>query len=289
MKLCLTCSARFKSSEWYCRLCGDVPTIIDGFPAFAPELAQASEGFRSEYFSQLAGVEERNFWFRARNRLILWALGRYYPRARTMLEIGCGTGQVLAGIRQAVPSLTLFGSEVLSVGLAFSAARVPTATFFQMDARHIPFDEEFDVIGAFDVIEHIQEDEEVLRQAHRALCPKGGLLLTVPQHQFLWSRQDETACHYRRYEAGELAAKVTRAGFVIERMTSFVSTLLPLMFVSRYRKRRADIAFDAMGELRMGRLTNLLLERVLDVERAVISAGINMPLGGSLLMIARKV
>src|SRR6266545_4042215 len=84
------------------------------------------------------------------------------------LEIGCGTGFVLSGIRKAFPELILSGSEIFSEGLNLAAERLPGVELFQMDARRIPFQEEFDVIGAFDVLEHVKEDEEVLSQMYQA-------------------------------------------------------------------------------------------------------------------------
>ena len=125
------------------------------------------------------------------------------------------------------------GSEIYSEGLDYAANRVKRAALFQMDARDIPFESEFDVIGAFDVLEHIEEDEQVLEQVFRAVSPGGGIMLTVPQHRFLWSQQDEYACHVRRYEAKELRDKVEKAGFQVEWATSFVTLLLPLMVMSR--------------------------------------------------------
>ena len=74
------------------------------------------------------------------------------------------------------------------------------------------------------------EDETVLRQVAKALRPGGRLLITVPQHQFLWSATDETAHHVRRYSCqSDLRAKTERAGFHVLRVSSFVSFLLPLM------------------------------------------------------------
>jgi len=127
-------------------------------------------GFRPEYFADLAVLEAHNFWFRARNRLVIWALRKYFAGARSLLEIGCGTGFVLSGIAAEFPALKLSGSEIHSSGLRFAAQRVPNSSFFQMDARHIPFSEEFDVIGAFDVLEHVEEDEDVLAGMYRAAC-----------------------------------------------------------------------------------------------------------------------
>jgi len=66
----------------------------------------------------------------------------------------------------------------------------------------------------------------------------------------LWSQPDEYACHVRRYEAQELHDKVEQAGFWVERETSFVSVLLPLMFMSRLSKRKPVENYDATGELR---------------------------------------
>ena len=108
------------------------------------------------------------------------------------------------------------------------AGRVPQAELLQMDARAIPFVEHFDIIGMFDVLEHIEDDRGVLEQTHRALRPGGGLIITVPQHRFLWSRYDEHAHHVRRYAADEIAEKVTAAGFRIIMTTSFVRIVVVL-------------------------------------------------------------
>ncbi len=159
-----------------------------------------------------------------------------------------------------------------------------------MDARHIPYREEFDVIGAFDVLEHIEEDEAVLAEVSHALRPGGGFLATVPQHPSLWSLQDEHAHHVRRYTAGGLRRKVERAGFDVVRMTSFVSLLLPMMVAARARTRgrTTDVGFDAIDELRQPRAVNGALGAVMTFERALIRRGLSLPAGGSLLLVARK-
>lgn len=115
---------------------------------------------------------------------------------RRNMEIGCGTGYVLARVAQAYPAATLVGSEIFSAGWAYSAS--PAAELLQLDARQIPYVEEFEVIGAFDVLEHIQEDEIVLAAILRPLKPGGGVAIAVPQ----WSDANESACHVRRYKVG---------------------------------------------------------------------------------------
>jgi SAM-dependent methyltransferase len=253
----------------------------------APELAETGSGFKPEHFAELAKVEAGSFWFRSRNRLIQWATQRYFPNVGSFLEIGCGTGFVLSGIAQTLPAVRLVGSEIFCQGLNFAARRLPKVELMQMDARNIPYSSEFDVIGTFDVLEHILEDHTVLREIYKALIPGGGMLVTVPQHRFLWSAADESAHHVRRYAAKELREKVERAGFDVLRMTSFVSFLLPLMLASRLRKRK-NSPDEATSELTLPPLLDYLLEIVMRVEIALIRAGVNFPAGGSLLLIARK-
>lgn len=288
MRLCLRCGAAHQSESWRCPACGHQPPLLAGVPAFAPELARAEAGYDPTHFAELARLEARNFWFRARNRLIVWALARYFPGARRVLEAGCGTGYVLSGLAQAFPAAELTGSEVAAEGLAHAAQRVPAARLIQMDARRIPFRAEFDVAGAFDVLEHIEDDRAVLRALNESLAPGGGLILTVPQHPFLWSEFDARARHVRRYRAAELCDKAAEAGFEIVRMTSFVSLLLPLMMVSRLAARAPAADYDPLAELRIAPWLNWTLEKVLDFERLLIRAGLDLPAGGSLLVVARR-
>jgi SAM-dependent methyltransferase len=288
LRLCLGCGATFDGNDWRCPQCGAEPARIAGFPAFAPELARGAAGYDPAHFTELARLEASNFWFRARNRLIVWALERFFPDARSMLEVGCGTGFVLAGIAKALPRLRLTGSEAAAEGLAFAAERLPGATLVQMDALRIPFREEFDVVGAFDVIEHIEDDRAALAELAATIVPGGGLLVTVPQHPVLWSEYDVRAGHVRRYRAAELRARAMEAGFEIARMTSFVTLLLPLMFLSRFAQRAPKGQYDPAAELRLAPWLNRTLETVLDAERALIRAGVSLPAGGSLLLVGRK-
>lgn len=290
MKKCLACNVTFPSADSCCVVCGSGPEMQEGFLAYAPALAQEGGGFKAAYFADLARLEAGHFWFRARNRLIIWAIAKYCPEFHSFLEIGCGTGYVLSGIANAYPGAQLHGSEIFTAGLAFAAARQPTIDFMQMDGRAIPFVEEFDSIGAFDVLEHIEEDEQVLRQMHGALKPSGVLLLTVPQHAWLWSPVDDYACHIRRYSAKEIHAKVEGTGFEVLRSTSFVSSLLPAMFASRLvQKVSAKKYADPTAELRISPWLNGLFEKMLGAELAVIRNGINLPVGGSRLIVARKI
>jgi SAM-dependent methyltransferase len=255
---------------------------------FAPELAENNEGFSPESFAHLARVEAGNFWFRARNRLILWALRRYFPHARSFLEIGCGTGFVLSAVVRE-PGLKRFnGSDIYTEALPYAQRRLPGVELFQMDARRIPFDGEFDVIGAFDVLEHIDRDDVALAEMFRACRSGGGILVTVPQHPRLWSPVDEFSHHQRRYVRKELTRKAEHAGFDVLRVTSFVSLLLPLMFAARARRKQIGRVERPTSEMELPSAVNWVMERVLDVERGLIVTGASLPAGGSLLLVGAK-
>lgn len=287
MKCCVACGHSFLGDSWKCPQCHAQPAISDGIVRFVDDPPGSEGGFKPEFFSRLAGFEAKHFWFRARNRLLQWAMRRYFPAVTSFFEIGCGTGFVLSGFHEIRPLLRTAGSEIFASGLKFARERLPGVALFQMDARNIPFKSEFDVVGAFDVLEHIVEDEAVLGQMFKATRPGGGILVTVPQHPFLWSANDEHSLHQRRYRRAELRRKVEGAGFRVERITSFVALLLPFMVISRLTKKRAP-ASDLWEEFQISRPVNAIFEATLAIERALIKAGVSFPAGGSLLLVGTK-
>lgn len=242
--------------------------------------------FSPSAFNELALYERKNWWFRSRNAVILWAIGQNCNEFNRYLEVGCGTGCVLEAVREKYPQTELSGSEYFEEGLFHARQRVPSASFRKLDATVMEDKDCFDVIGAFDVIEHIEEDEKVFSNLARAIVPGGALLITVPQHRWLWSATDDYACHVRRYTRDELVLKVVRAGLEVEYVSSFVSLLLPLMWLSRIRAKKAVV--DPMSEFKIPRWLNAGLEGVMNLERLLLRIGVRFPVGGSLLLVARK-
>jgi ubiquinone/menaquinone biosynthesis C-methylase UbiE len=237
-------------------------------------------------FSLLSAAESGNWWFRSRNQLLLWIFETKVKPFSNMLEVGCGTGFVLHALREMYPAAALYGSEYFQEGLVFAQIRVPSAEFRQLDATKINVKEQYDVIGAFDVIEHIEQDELVLHNLARAIKPMGTLVLTVPQHEWLWSKIDEQACHVRRYSRDDLLKKIRNTGLDAVYVTSFVSLLMPLMWLSRLRFRKAD--FDLMSEFQIPNWLNQSFELVMRLELVLLSLGLRFPVGGSLLVVAKK-
>lgn len=242
--------------------------------------------FFVEAYDYLASKEDKHWWFCARNRILLWVLSTKVTPFSNFLEIGCGTGFVLRSVGNRFPESGLFGSEFYEEGLVIARERVPNAVFVQMDARLMTDFEKYDLVGAFDVIEHIEEDALVLGNLFNAIKRGGSILITVPQHRWMWSGADVKACHVRRYSRSELVQKVKSVGFDVVYVNSFVSLLLPLMWLSR---RRANKNCDVPNsEFQISSRLNFLFKKVMDFELVLIKFGIRFPFGGSLLLLARK-
>jgi SAM-dependent methyltransferase len=243
--------------------------------------------FDPDLFEPLAAVEPRSFWFRARNRLIVSAVRRHFADASSFLEVGCGSGVVLEALREELPQLRIVGSDLYPEALEIARRRLDGVELLELDARSLPFEDEFDVVGAFDVVEHVDEDERVLDQLHQAAKRGGGAIVLVPQHRWLWSEHDRVAEHRRRYARGDLVDKMRDVGFEVVEATSFVTSLLPVMIVSRLVDRFRKRKYDPVAGLDPGRL-NPVFERMLDGERKLIESGISLPFGGSLMLVGRK-
>lgn len=268
-------------------------TEIDGIRCYAPEAALSYTDYPSEGFDVTAAVEARSFWCRSRIRLIRRIIAQYSERGRTldMLDLGCGIGGMVGGL-QSLGRLNLTGSEIYLSGLKYARSRLPDASFIQLDATRIPFTDAFDIIGAFDVLEHIDEDEMVMASVRDALRPGGLFLITVPQYPWLWSHLDDIVHHKRRYTRGELKRKLRAAGFDVLRTTSFVSLLFPPMVLSRLlsrtRERSTDTAKEFESEVNLPGPLNTVFDVMMRVDEALIALGLSLPAGGSLLAVARR-
>lgn len=282
MRICVNCEHRFAAAAWHCPACGFEPPV-NGFVRLA---AGDRETYPEDAVAAMPELEERSFWFAARNQLILWAFEKHFPQARSLLEIGCGTGFVLRAMREHHPDVDFVGGDISPGALAAARQRLPEIELLQVDARELPFEREFDVVGAFDVLEHEPDDEAALAAIARTLTPRGGLLVTVPQHPRLWSAVDDFSHHVRRYTRRELVTKAERAGFEVLHATSFVSLLLPALAVSRLR-HRGDVEYDATTEYRIPAAVERGFAAAMTLERRLIRLGVRLPAGGSLLLAAR--
>jgi len=227
--------------------------------------------------------DRSHWWFRGRLAVIRASLRRALPARRVrLLELGCGSGNVLAALGEFGEAVGMDAHEDLT-----AAAR---AAGLDVRVGHLPDDLGVppgwaEVVLLLDVIEHVDDDVAALRAARAAVGEGGLLVVTVPAYQWLWSGHDEVLGHRRRYTAAGLRAAVERAGFEVLRVSYFNTLLFPLLAAVRGWKRlRGDRGHDLR---RPTAPLNRLLEGVFAFERHLVPR-LPLPFGASLLLIGRR-
>lgn len=253
-------------------------------------MAYGAEDYPVEGLEFLLKVEENYFWFRVRNLIIRYLFERYLGKGPyKVMEVGAGNGIVLKALQPLGYQLT--AAELYLAGLKNLQKRLPEVELVQLNILKMPFTGAYDAIGAFDVIEHIEDDEIALQNLYQALRPGGYLFLSVPQYKFLWSYTDDYSGHKRRYTRHSLFPKLRRQGFEISYWNSYVFSLFPLILISRLRmgKKKASASFeDIRTEYDISSWTNALLYHILKMDYYLIRLGLRLPFGSSLMVVCRR-
>lgn len=251
-----------------------------------------SGGYDPSHFAPLVAAEDRHFWFQARNHILSLlarqAVADFAPGYR-VLEVGCGDGNVLRFLEKACPDGMVVGLDYFQEGLAYARDRCSCA-LVQGDLRLSPFSKPFHLIGMFDVLEHLADDRQVLRDLWRILDPQGKLLLTVPSGPELWSAFDEASGHVRRYRQQQLQEILQECGFAVEYLTPYMTGIYPLVWLSRRLGKNGpdEVAQAVERDLRIIPILNGVLSAVLSPEISWIRRRRTLPFGTSLLAVARK-
>lgn len=247
-------------------------------------------GYDPRHYEVLVAAEDRHFWFEGRLRAIeavVAPLVASWADGYRVLEIGCGTGQVLALLERVCAGGTVVGMDLLWDGLPYARRRT-SCPLVRASSTSPPFRVRFDLIGLFDVVEHLDDDAGFLKRSRSLLTPRGALVITVPAHRALWSVVDERAHHCRRYDEEDLRALLTRCGYRIEFLSPFLGSLYPLMRLSRRLPGRRRSDDPLRDELRVVPGVNAALTWILRWEaRRFLARRRRMPLGASLIAVAR--
>lgn len=232
-------------------------------------------------------LEDRHWWFEGRRRVIREVLQRHLlPRAqRRVLDVGCGTGGMF-------PLLSEFGevdgAEASPDALERARRKFPMR---RIEACALPGalpTGTWDVVTAFDVIEHLDEPIAALRTMYSRLPWDGQVVVTVPAFQFLWSRHDDANHHRRRYSRLQLVSELSSAGLKVTFVSYYNTLLFPAVAGVRLLEKllpsRAggDTDLAETKEPLNGVLTTLFGAERLAVGRA------RLPFGVSLIAVAQK-
>jgi SAM-dependent methyltransferase len=239
-----------------------------------------------DYELQTHRAEDRHWWYRGRRIVLSRAIAQLeLPRPARILDAGCGSGRNMVELASLG---TVTGVELSQTSVALARAR-GMGEVIEGSVLGMPFEPgSFDLAVSLDVIEHLDEDLDALRELRRVVAPGGALLVTVPAYEWLWSGHDEINHHHRRYTRRSLQRVAEQAGWRQTRTTYFNSLLLPVAILLRALDRLSTKTTESSLDLWVppGPL-NWLLERPLVLEAALIGRGGRIPAGLSLLSVFR--
>lgn len=204
--------------------------IEEGIIEYNQETISEHEDYNAIGLKALYAVEEKHFWFLARkNKIINWFKKYVKPHER-ILEIGAGTGNVALALQNQGFQVSV--SEMHKYGLHF-AKSYGIQHCYCFDLFDPPFVNHFDVVGMFDVLEHIQADVDAMKCVHKILKKNGKVILTVPAHSWLWSKDDVLAGHKQRYTLEKIEEVMKKSDFEVLDSQYFFISVIPLLLIRK--------------------------------------------------------
>ena len=231
-------------------------------------------------------VEQAHWWYTGRRKILAGFVEeicrQVTDRRPRILDVGCGTGANLLMLSQYGDAE---GVDLSEDALAFCRERGLDKVRLGA-GEELPYeDSTFDLVTAFDVVEHMDDDLAGLKEMRRVLRPGGRVLLFVPTFMFLWGLQDDVSNHRRRYRLPELRRVLEKAGFEIERTTYANITFFFPILVMRQLMRLTGIKTDSENNINVTAL-NGVLGSVFGAESWLLKV-MNLPFGVSGLCVAR--
>ncbi len=231
-------------------------------------------------------LEESYWWFVARNKIIYTLIGHYADinSGAKILDVGCGTGAFAKILSEKYEVLCL---DTSPIALEYCKKRNLT-NLYESTLQDFPSDEhKIDAITMLDVIEHVEDDIELLETAYNILPEGGYLISTVPAYSWLWSKHDITHMHYRRYTKARINALTENSGFDTVYSTYFNSILFPIAAIERLIKKMLPINENEPPVNPVSNLTNSILKNIFLSEKNMLKF-FSFPYGVSIFTLSVK-
>lgn len=267
----------------------------DGVFKTCEAVEHRNDEYQESNFDMLLDMQSRHFWYLGRHRFLLTALQRHEVRPKfSAIDLGGGCGGWIDYLKRRVPGRleeTAIGDSSM-VALKNAKKTLADVDAYQIDLMSLKWRERWDVAFLLDVLEHCPDDKKIVREACKALRPKGKLFITTPALDFFWSHNDEYARHFRRYNKKQFQELADESGLILRDVRYFMFLLSPLLWLSRsFRSRKTDErairkAMEAEHKV-PGLVVNALLSLAFYAE-SPLGHVVSFPWGTSILGIFEK-
>jgi len=230
--------------------------------------------------SQWVG-QQAYWWYRARGKFFDAFFGPLLSPHAQVLDIGSADGPSAKFIDEILKfgtgrkiSMDIDPEGLGPDDIVASAEAIPVA------------DESFDMVSAFDVIEHCEHEALAVGEIHRVLKPGGYFFMAVPAYQWAWSNHDVEMHHYRRYTVKRARAALERAGFTVQKSSyAYRATFIPFLLQRLASKLRHSFA-GASPEV--SPLQDRILMWLCGFDRRALQRGSTLHYGSSVLIVGKK-
>jgi hypothetical protein len=234
-------------------------------------------------------LEDKSWWFKHRNKLILAGIEKFKPRNSRIIEVGAGNGNTTKFLVHNGFQTAMF--EPGNLGCINAKRRGMENIVCGLFGGDTVKSNCVESIGIFDVLEHIKDDRRFLEGFGEQLEAGGLLYITVPAHKWLWSDSDDCG-HFRRYNLGTLYEVVAASGYEVLYSTYFCWLLLPVIWLFRrlpyvLRNKTKTKTIKRYGFV-ISIFADKIVNRMLAGELRCVSNGNRCLFGASIFMVARK-
>ena len=218
------------------------------------------------------------WWYRARTDLLRAALGDFLGTPQRLLDVGSADG----------PSVSWMQGAHERFAIDLDPRGLVPGSGVCASALALPFPEEtFDVVGAFDVIEHCEPEAQAVSELARVLRPGGRLLASVPAYQWAWSDHDVRAGHHRRYTQRRIVRALEGAGLTVLRSTYGFAGVFPMFAAERVARRLRGRSAEPQGLPQVSPVMDRVLTGLSATEARLLRK-VDLPFGSSVFIAAEK-